>query len=125
MNVNVSLIFGKSNTVSARVPVGKRERIRASHYATHAVKESTPELATGTLTPVIFSGGLIFQPAKIHEINKKIEPYPPKSDLLNPMVISIYVESAWKTRYDTDNQNCSNNGDSNSGRSCLHVMHHS
>ena len=76
----------------------------------------------GALAPVVFSGDQNLRSCKISQIKGKGGPYPPKSRAANTMVVSVCPESAWKTRYDTDNQNCPNNGEPCFLRASWHEM---
>src|ERR1051325_3091739 len=54
----------------------------------------------GALAPVVFSGEEIPGTCKITRIQRKRRPCPPKSDLLNPLMVLVLTESACTGRFE-------------------------
>src|ERR1051325_2709455 len=93
---------GLKTSQHAWTPSGTRERIRKRHRATQPPRRSNRVSDAGALAPVVFSGHVILQSAKIREIKGKEGPCPPKSDLLNPLVALVCPKNACTSRFDSN-----------------------
>src|ERR1051325_4763052 len=54
----------------------------------------------GALAPVVFSGHVVLQSAKIHEIKRKEGPCPPKSVMANSMVMLVSAKNVYKSQFE-------------------------
>src|ERR1051325_6453835 len=93
---------GLKTSQHAWTPSGTRERIRKRHRATQPPRRSNRVSDAGALAPVVFSGHVILQPAKIREIKRKEGPCPPKSAMANSMVMLFLAETACTSRFEED-----------------------
>ena len=84
--------------------------------ATHAHAGVSQVNDAGALAPVVFSDEQPPETGKIRKINSSKVPYPPKSDLLNPMVMLVSVKNACIKLPNSNNLSNPNNGNRVSGR---------
>ena len=100
-------------------------RIMEARNATQAHAGVKAFNGARALAPVVFSDCSNLKTQKIRKIKSSKVPYHPKSDLLNPMVISVCAKYACTSRLDRNSLKRPNNGNMISRRSSLHERHHS